>query len=300
MNFVRSTLATLLAIAVLGAPMAQAETLVLGSVSDNIKKHLDRFAPLAGYLEEELADEGITSVEVLVLPNSEAMTEAMRTGDVDLFFDSPLVAARVAREAGGEPFLRRWKRGVGSYHSVIIVPSDSEMTSVEDLTGRRVAFQEPDSTSGFLLPAGMMRRLGLTLRELPTRDSRPKDNEVGYVFTNDDRNTLAWIYNGWVDAAATDSERFVALEEAVPGSFRILARSIEVPRQVIIRRGGLDDGLMAAVTDVLLDMENSADGREVLKSFNHTTRFDRFPAGVDDTFNPIYAILDELQAQNIF
>ncbi len=273
---------------------------MLGSVSNNIKKHLDRFAPLAVYLERELADEGVTGVEILVLPTAAAMAEAMRNGEVDLYFDSPLVAARVARAGGGEPFLRRWKRGIGSYHSVILVPSDSEMTTVEDLTGRRIAFQKPDSTSGFLLPVGMMRRLGLTLRELPTRDSHPRDNEVGYIFTNDDRNTLAWIYNGWVDAAATDNQRFEALEAAAPGAFRVLARSIDVPRQIIVRRSGLDDSLMVAVANVLIDMENSEVGRESLENFNHTTKFDRFPAGVEDTFNPIYAILDELQAQNVF
>ncbi|MGI9395282.1 MAG: phosphate/phosphite/phosphonate ABC transporter substrate-binding protein [Boseongicola sp.] len=300
MKLVRTTLALLLAVAVLGAPAAHAEALVLGSVSNNVKKHLKRFAPLASHLESELAEEGVTSVEILVLPNAVAMIEAMRNGEVDLYFDSPLVAARVARDSGGEPFLRRWKRGVGSYHSVILVPTDSEMTTVEDLTGRRIAFQEPDSTSGFLLPVGMMRRLGLTLRELPTRDSRPQINEVGYIFTNDDRNTLAWIYNGWVDAAATDSERFLALEAAAPGAFRVLARSIEVPRQVIVRRNGLDKSLIAAVTGALIDLENSAAGRDILENFNHTTRFDRFPNGVEDTFNPIYAILDELSEQNVF
>ena len=279
-------------------PLA-AEVLVLGSVNDNVRKHVDRMTPMARYLERELADLGVTEVQIRVATTSSEMVAALRDGQVDLYFDSPLVAANIARQAGAEPFLRRWKRGEASYHSLIIVPADSDIQGVEDLVGHRIGFQEPDSTSGFLLPVGMLHAADLALRELPDRFAPPAEDEIGYVFTGDDKNTLLWLAKGWIVAGATEPRRWDQLNEARPGEFRVIATSIEVPRQVVIRRNGLDAGLVNRIADVLKDMVNSDEGVEVMEKFHKTTRFDDFPRGVEDTFEPIHHLLDRLALAGI-
>ena len=53
------------------------------------------------------------------------------------------------------------------------------------------------------------------------------------------------------------------------------------------------------LASVLTAMDESDRGRAVLRRFNKTTRFDHFPKGVEATFNPIYELLDELQAQGV-
>ncbi|MGI9437530.1 MAG: phosphate/phosphite/phosphonate ABC transporter substrate-binding protein [Geminicoccaceae bacterium] len=299
MHFRRLVIAASAAFFLFGSIDASARTLVLGSVSNNIKKHLARFQPLVEYLQAELSADGITDIQIAVLPSSDAMADALRDKRVDIFFDSPLVAAKVARSSDSEPFLRRWKHGIGSYHSLIMVRAESDIHTIEDLAGKRIAFQAPDSTSGFMLPAGMLRRKGMTLRELPSRAARPDDNEVGYIFTKDDKNTLAWFYKGWVDAAATDPESYEDLARIKPGAFRVIARSIEVPRQVVVRRRGVDPALAARIEAVLTAMEGTEHGRDVMQHFSMTTRFDRFPDGVDATFDPIYQLLDQLEAEGV-
>ena len=279
---------------------ASAETLTLGSISENVKKHLVRFEPLADYLAAGLADDGITAVDVRVLPTSDEMINAMRDGEVDLFFDSPLVATNVADRAGGEPFLRRWKDGVATYHSVIIVPVDSEIETIADLVGHRVGFQEPDSTSGFLLPAAFLRRAGLELQELRSKESEPEAEVIGYVFTSDDKNTVSWLHRGWIDAAATDPGSFEELDAALPGQFRIIARTIEVPRQIVVRGAGLSPELQDRIAEVLVTMDQTEEGREVLAQFNETDRFDHFPDGLDQTFEPIREVLAELNRLNLY
>lgn len=299
MFFRKLVVSTVLIFGLLGPFETSAKTLVLGSVSDNIKKHLARFQPLAEYLRAELSADGVTQVKIAVLPSSEAMEQALRDQQVDVYFDSPLVAAKVARASDSVPFLRRWKHGISSYHSVIIVRTDSDIQTVADLAGKRIAFQEPDSTSGFMLPAGLLRREGMMLRELPSRAAMPRGDEIGYIFTRDDKNTLAWFYKGWVDAAATDPESYDDLDRVKPGAFRIIARSIEVPRQVVIRRRDIDRALADRIEVVLSGMEKTEIGRDTLKRFHKTTRFDQFPSGIDATFDPIYDLLDRLEAQGV-
>lgn len=273
---------------------ASAEVLVLGSVNDNVRKHVKLFEPMAEHLEKELAEDGISEVRISVLPDSDAMAAALREGRVDLYFDSPLVAARVAREAGAEPILRRWKRGVATYHSIIIVPAASKLRTLEDLVGHKVGFQDPDSTSGFLLPMGMILGRNLSAVEIAEPHDDVREDAISYIFTRDDKNTILWLSRGIVDAAATDPDHFARLQNAFPDKYRILARSMEVPRQVVVRRTGMDPDLLAAVVDELKAMGDTEKGRETLLKFHKTTRFDSFPNGVEATFAPIYDLLDAL------
>lgn len=77
-RFPRMKTSALLACIFLAAPaMTSAETLTLGSVSDNVKKHLARFEPLAAYLSNELGDDGITKVDVKVMSSSDEMITAI-------------------------------------------------------------------------------------------------------------------------------------------------------------------------------------------------------------------------------
>lgn len=237
---------------------------------------------------------GITEVRISVLPDTAAMASAMRRGDVDLFFDSPLVAANVARLSDGKPFLRRWKKGVSEYHSVLVVPTESPVQSIDDLKGMVVGFQEPDSTSGFMLPVAMLKAAGLEVRELADKEDEVADSEVGYVFTGDDRNTVIWLARGSIDVGATDPRGFDWLQESRPDQYRVIARSIDVPRQVVVQRGDLDPALASRISVVLQDMVNSPEGVETMETFNDTTRFDTFPNGINATFEPIYEMLEQL------
>ena len=78
---------------------ASAGTLVIGTVHENPRQQLTNLAPIASYLQMRLADHGVTDVTVSVLPDANSMAQAIRAEQVDLFFDSPLVAALVTRQA---------------------------------------------------------------------------------------------------------------------------------------------------------------------------------------------------------
>ncbi len=276
------------------AASASAGTLVIGTVHENPRQQLTNLAPLASYLQMRLADHGVTDVTVSVLPDANSMAQAIRDEQVDLFFDSPLVAALVIRQAPARPLLRRWKNGVEQYRSLIVVPNTSSMRTLDDLQGMSITFEETESTSGFLLPASMLLQMGLELRPLAGQHDTPRDGEVGYLETRDDRNSMLWLVNGTVDAVAIDPHNWGLLNQVRPGEFRVLARSMFVPREIVVQRDGLAPELSNAIQGALRRMNQTTDGAHAMAMFDNTTRFDDFPLGIRATFTPIYDVLDQL------
>ena len=118
--------------------------------------------------------------------------------------------------------------------------------------------------------------------------------EIGYVFSNDDANTMLWVLRGVVAAGVVDSETFKEIAAKQPNAFKVIDRSESVPRHVLGFRVGLDPTVAEAVTDELLRMHLSETGRTALKS-SKTARFDvRFPDGPQTTFARMAQILARL------
>ena len=283
-----------------GGPPAPAgaarDTLVIGSVSRSIKEEVETFRPLADYLGPRLGAAGIRGVEVAVVTTPGQMANRLRSGEIDVYIDSPFVVARMSRQAGAEPFLRRWKKGVAEYHTVFVARADGGVDSFDDLLGKVVAFDDPQSSSGHLLPKAMLLGRGYRLVELRSPGDFVPPDAIGYVFSMDDVNTMFWVARGKVAAGVTSPD-FLKLYRKKHGDALVaFARSIDVPRHVVAHRAGLDPAVVRELDRVLTAMEDSAEGRAALRAFQKTARFDRFPRGVGATFAPSQGMLDLLDA----
>lgn len=279
-----------------GAVAAKAETLVIGSLGKDAKTELKEHEGLAKYLQHHLSASGVDKVEVRVVYTAAQMAEALRTGAVHLYFDSPLVAAKVGLKSGAVPFLRRWKKGVAEYWSEILVRSEVDVRSLDDLRGRVIAFEDPDSTSGHLLPRAMLLDRGLEVETIKQPADPFNAGKVGAVFTNDDKSSILQLLSGRVAAIGTDSEYAKIIAAQRPGAARSIARSIAVPRHVAMRAAAVPEARGRRIAEILVGMHESEEGRRVLASFGKTDRFDTFPQGYEATFEPIHAQLRLLEA----
>ena len=190
--------------------------ITLGDIDpdDPIKK-IERFQPLADYLAERLGDFGITGGRVVIARDIEEMAGFLQDGTVDIYFDSPFATLQVQDMIGSEIILRRWKEGVASYWSTLVTPVDSDIADVMDLESRVVVFEDPLSTSGFILPAGMLIQAGFSIREVASLDAQVADGEVGYFFSRDEDNTFGAIARGLADVGGVSNEDFDDLDEEV-------------------------------------------------------------------------------------
>ncbi len=259
----------------------------IGVISDDPAGTIAEFQPMADYLAQHLADQGIVRGRVIVAADSESVVSAMRSGEMDLFFESPYIALYVYEEAAAIPLLRRWKGGVGEYKSLIITRSTSELTTMDDLNGHIVGFEDPFSTSGYLLPVGHLVSLGYTLNEKATTGSGVGDSEIGYVFLNDIENIVAQLLAGGIDAGVLSNLDYDELTQAERDQLVILGETEYVPRHIVLASSTMSLVLQDAVKTVLTNMEENSEGRQVLVTFEETSQFDSFPVGIQETMQAL-------------
>jgi phosphonate transport system substrate-binding protein len=163
---------------------------------------------------------------------------------------------------GAHPILIREKDGIREYNSVVFVNKDSDIENFADLAGKVVVFQDPGSTSAYILPRNLLAEAGLELVE----SERPVPGKLAYYFSGDDENLLAHVKLGKADAGGVDRTAVTQLPD-----FRIVPpESGYVPRHVVLVRDGPDSG---ALKDALLKMAADPEASEVLEAIETPTGF---------------------------
>lgn len=261
------------------AAPAAAGTIVLGDVAQHTAKKIGQFQPLADYLAANLGELGIGVGEVKIAPDVETMTRWLATGGVDLYFDSMYPATLAMDGAGAEAILRRWKDGAAEYHTVFFARADSGLTSLSDLRGQTIAFDDRPSTSGYLVPMAHLIRAGLHPVERVV-GTRVGADEVGYVFSGDEENATQWVISGRTAAAAIDSQHFQEIPAESRAGLIILEETGPLVRQVVMVGPGVDAELVEAIKTLFTGLEGTVEGQAVLKAFK-TVRFDEFPEGIE-------------------
>lgn len=258
----------------LAASTCSAATLTIGSLSDSPDAEISLFLPVVRYLAAGLGKEGFDDARVIVRKTHGEMADLMRHWKVDLFIDSSLSALKVQRLSGGEFVARRWKKDIAEYRSVVFVRHSSPVKRLADLAGRSIAFEEPFSSSGYLLPAGELQQQGLKMVPAEAGGSR---QIVSYRFTQGEENTLLWVLRGRADAGAMADYVFKKLSAPVSSELRPIHYSKVVPYHVVVLRPGLSAAVRSAIHQRLVTMKDDPEGQRILHAFEKTTRFDDIP-----------------------
>lgn len=281
----RSLMPALLCLLLAWAPFARAQgasaaddasVLVLGRVSDDPKAHYDQLKPLLDYVIPRMATVGIRSGRILMAKDLQQMTSYLRRGRVDWINETAGNAALLEHRGVARSFLISEREGVTRYHSLFFVRRDSPVRSLQDLAGRSVAFQSPLSTSAYFLPAAQLLEGGQSLELLLSPMDKPASDRVGYVFARTELNIATWVHKRMVDAGVFSNLDWInpaRLPAAFSRDFRVIARTPDVPRALMLARRGLDPKVESRLREVLMEAANDADAGEALRRFMDTARF---------------------------
>ena len=150
--------------------------------------------------------------KVTTMTSYAAQVEAMCSGSVDVGFFAPLQMTLLLSKTCGTPVigaLRKDDTGALSttYKSQILVKADSGINDISGLKGKKFAFVDPLSASGFVYP---------TLAIKNKTGQEPKTFFSSTIFAGGHPQAALAVYQGTVDGAATFIDARDSLVATIP------------------------------------------------------------------------------------
>jgi phosphonate transport system substrate-binding protein len=187
-------------------------------------------------------------VKLIINTNYTAEVEAMKAGKIDIGEFGPLgyiFAHQIAHAVPLAVFADKSGKPV-TYTAALWVPASSSIMNVADLKGHTIAFSDPGSTSGNLMPRYALIQAGLN-----------PDKDVTIKFAGGHPQSLLALTNGQVDAAEVNSQQqatATAAHQFDPSQYRVIWRSAPIQNDPITVRGTLPVAFQTAVKNALLKL----------------------------------------------
>ncbi len=210
------------------------------------------FDPLVAYLSDSIGQK----VVLYVAKNYGDLRTQMEAGAVDIGSFSPFAYVDAARGGKIRIIAQSIIDGAATYRGIIVARKDSGLKTMADLQGKRFAFVDPKSASGYVYPRAMLMEKGIN----------PESYFKETIFAGDHNKVIAAVLGGRVDAGATyDNAPVIAKAAGVPTeNLVILASTDPIPHDAIAVRIGLDEALAKKIQTALVDMDKSEAGRRII------------------------------------
>ena len=232
--------------------------LVMGlSPIANSEKLLEDAAPLYKMLGDDIG----RPVEGYIATNYIGVVEALGTGTIDFALIPPFAYILANKKNGSEALLTSiGKNDEPGYYSVLLVRTDSGIEKVEDLKGKKVAFVDPSSTSGYIFPAVILMDHGIDVEQ-----------DVTYQFAGGHDKALQLLINGDVDAIGTYESAVTKFAKEFPEiteKVKVLEKSDLIPGITLTVSSKVDEATKQKIKDAFIKVVNSKEGQELtLKLF---------------------------------
>lgn len=258
------------------AAVPRHQLLVVGRVSRRAMVHQPRLEALADWLAPRLSHVGIRAGAAVIARNPEEMIELLRHDRVDVVSDSVLSMLHLEARAGAEPLMLEWRNGQSHDQTVFFAARTSQIFSLRDLVGRRLALEDRTSTTGFMLPLSLMLAGGLEPVALESVSTLVPEGRVGYVFGHSEANISAWVASGVVAAGAfsiRDWENKRTNPVHYREKMRLFYMSPPLLRSILAVRPNLPGGLKTALARALRDFATDDDAEAARARYYRVSKF---------------------------
>lgn len=201
-----------------------------------------------------------------------AIIEALRTGKADMAYMGALAVAMGAERAGVTPIVMKAPNGDKAqavYHSVFVTQKDNnEINSIKDFKGKTIAFVDPDSTSGNLVPTSEIMKafpdLHLTNEKIHTNG----EFFEAVSFSGKHQAGLQAVIKGDVDIVPI-SDQIMASEfkngNADENAIKVVHSSAAIPAEAMVVSKTVNEDLKKTLTKFLVEYNNKDYFDKVIK-----------------------------------
>lgn len=219
-------------------------------------------------LEKLLGDKLGIPVNVNVSNNYNTTIEELASKKIDIGFLPP-AAYILAKDKGcADAILQAQRFGikvdgsntdqlVDNYKSIIITKKDSAINSLADLKGKKIAWQDVSSASGYIYPAVEIKKTGIN----PLKDIQ------GITIKGHDKAVLE-VLNNNVDAAAIFEDARNNVKKDFPNVFnetKVIYRTQGIPNDIIAVRADIDQEWKDKISKIFIDISKDPEGSKLIR-----------------------------------
>lgn len=208
-------------------------------------------------LSDELNKETGLSFKGDVPTSYAAVVEAMCADRVDIGWVSPLAYILAHEKCGADMTLVSITRVGTKYWGAVVTRADSPIQKIEDLKGKKFAWVDPGSTSGYLFPRTMLETHGVTPDSLGQQTFAGGHDKVGLA-----------VLQGQVDAGAMGLDSIPRLNSVYPNAdkeLRVIEQSADIPNDGVAFRKGLSPDIVNRVRAALLRISSNEAGQKLFE-----------------------------------
>ena len=253
--------------------------------AQDIQALSDNGKVLEAYLKKDLDME--VSVE---LPTSFiAVVEAFGSKRADAAILNTFGYILAHEKYGVEAHLKLMNRGRDEYYGQIIARVDGPK-SIAELKGKKFAFVDPASTSGYLLPLRLFKQEKIVIKE--------------HVFAGRHDSVVSAVYQRQVDAGATfytppdddgsPKDARMLLKTQYPDVFdkiKILKLTGPIPNDPVSFRKDLPEEIKTKLVDSLVRYIKTEEGKKTMYNLYHITDF---KVATDKDYDKVRGYLKDL------
>ncbi len=240
---------------------------------------------LQAYLIKDLGLEVLVELPISYI----AVVEAFGSKRADVAIINTFGYILAHEKYGAEARLKLMNRGRDEYYGQIIARADGPK-SIKELSGKKFAFVDPASTSGYLLPLRLFKQEKIELKET--------------LFAGRHDSVVTAVYQRQVDAGATfytqpdddgtPKDARMLIKTQYPDVFdkiKILKLTGPIPNDPVTFRKDLSENLKQKVTDSLLRYIKTEEGKKTMYSLYHITDFQ---SASDKDYDKVRGYLNDL------
>jgi phosphonate transport system substrate-binding protein len=187
-----------------------------------------------------------------------AVVEAVCADKLDVAWVSPLAYILAHQKCNADMQLASINSaGKTTYHGLIIARTAADIQKLDDVKGKRFAWVDPTSTSGYLYPRALLADKGI----------KPSDLGQEVVAGGHDKVVIA-LMNGQVDAGAVyDDARDVVIKQFpdVKEKTRVIGQTEEIPNDGVAFNKNMPPETVKKVKDALIKLASTDEGKKVYK-----------------------------------
>jgi phosphonate transport system substrate-binding protein len=170
-------------------------------------------------------------IQIVISKDYDDLVQKFKTGEIDFAFFSPLNFLSAERTADAKVLLKKVYGKSEFYYSAILVRKDSNIKSLKNLSGKKIAYVDKKSTSGYLYPRAMLRKAGLEVSSVHPEFAGTHDLAVKALV--DGKVDAAGV---WADLPENGGGAWTNGENKVGDKVRVLAYSDPIPNDAFVVR----------------------------------------------------------------